>query len=73
MIRVKYDAVIGRETRFLYVPSYNLQAGFCSANHSAAFNPDNALVSSRPTGEHLPRYTFWQQRLSIRNKTIEFR
>jgi len=30
----------------------------------------NALVSSKPTGGHFPRYTFWQQRLPFRNKKV---
>jgi hypothetical protein len=54
IIRNKYGAVIGRETRFLvcgrYVPTYNFQAmGFFLANHSAVFNPDHQTTEFRQT------------------------
>jgi len=50
MIRVKYGAVIGRETRFfVYARLQFLGYGFFSANHSAVFNPDHQTTEFRQT------------------------
>jgi len=47
---VKYGAVIGQKTRFLYVPSMNYQAmGSFIANHSAVFNPSVQTTGFRQT------------------------
>ena len=50
MYKGKYGAVIGRETRFLYVPSNTFPGyGMLLANHSAVFTLAHQTAEFRQT------------------------